>query len=176
MQLYQIRLKGEQPIAVFLGELTKAFVEAMRRWPEFADLRSEEESELNHQLRAVFKVYVRAYDLCGSQALCEQGLNPSGWNKNPDPELSARLPWQCEEIRRFRLEANTDVGEFPDALAAAAMRAVVRTPARSAHVRDLKRVLVDTAIGLVGPHTYENPACGQCELCRESRPVNVWNT
>ena len=171
MRYYQIRLKRGQPFHGLIRKVTEGFEKALRNEAEFPALDGRALESVSRELETAARHFARAQDVCGYQGICEENLSPAAWNMSPDPELGVRLPWNSEEITRFRLEVDEDLIEFSDALVAAFLRAVTRSPKQASHAKSLKAALEPVVREAFGAHLYENPACGECMLCQEAAPI-----
>lgn len=169
MPQYQIRLKAGQTLAQVRGELSMALAAALKGRPGFEDVGAEDERLIRRELEGVLSAFVSSGAYCGTQAICEENLEPAPWNTRPDPALAARHPWESAEIQRYPLVVRRDFAEFSDAILAGVLRAAARGAKRAERAREVKKALEAAVAGTLGPHLFQNTACGQCELCRDSR-------
>ena len=174
MSRYQLRLRGSESLGDVLDRLTAAIWRDILSHPEFALLGHERKESLRKKLKGIFERFIVRYDVCGLQALCEETIEPAGWNTNPASDLAARHPWQSGEVKRLVVDVEKGLEEFVDALVAAIFREVITTPEQAHLAKALRSDLSEAIKSVLGPHLYRNVACGLFELCKVAEKVDQW--
>lgn len=174
MPRYQLRLRQDQSLTDVLDGCVEAVLKLLSVNPEFGALNDGEKQALESGLRKVLSRYIVRFDVCGGQALCEESMEPVGWNVRPDPALSPRHPWEAEEVTRLAVNVARGLEELVDGLEAAVYRELFKTPQRAHQAPALKNALGLALRDALAPHLYRNVTCGSLELCRQAKKTDPW--
>lgn len=124
-------------------------------------------------MKEVFDRYVRAYDVCGLEALCDESLRPSEWNAKPDPALGAGAPWKSE-ITRLLLEVKEGPEDFLADMEHLILQDFVPRGLDRGEREKLRPRIRGAIVSSVGKYLYRNNACGGCELRRHAVRIDPW--
>lgn len=176
MPRYQLRLRPNESLADILDGCVEAVWKVLSANATFASLGVQEKTMLRDGFRRILGRYIGRSDVCGAQSLCEESMEPAAWNKNPDPALAPRHPWESEEVIRLAVNVAKGLEDLIDSLEAAVYRELFKTPERAHQAPALKKALGQAVQGVLAPHLYRNVTCGTLELCRQAQRVDAWSS
>src|SRR3989304_521649 len=122
------------------------------------------------------KKYVKAFDFCGTQTLCDEGISPTYMmKKHPEARQKAVIPTTSDKIKRYAIIGmDIPLEKFVNRLEAAIVNAVCKTVEHkkwhglAGEVREaIERVL--------GRCLYSSTSCGLTDLCqRGAKEYDPW--
>lgn len=172
MENFQLRLRDGRSLEDVKEEAARAVWHVLTSHSEFAELTTNQYDDLRRVLHDVIRAYVHAYDVCGQQAICDEGVEPSEWTPVGRSDAMASDPVWEEHVRRLQLEVPNRLEEFLDDLEGEVFRLLFKNPPERAWLAKTVKPELDDAIkNVFGPYLYRNFACGTCDLCRQRRPL-----
>jgi hypothetical protein len=169
MPRYQLRLKQDQSLDGVLDGCVDAVWKALTAAPEWSGLAGKDKDALRGGLKKVLSSYIVRFDTCGGEALCEDSIEPVEWNKNPDPAVAPRRPWEADEVQRLSVQSAKGLEGIIDGLEAEVYREFFRTPERAHRAAAMRPVLARILRDALAPHLYRNVTCGTLELCKNAK-------
>lgn len=159
MMQMQLRTPENTKIQDVVSELALAILESLKRELDSSDVPFESYRALEEPLIVALYPWLEAYDSCGMDAICTEGINA------PQPDVNDRiyflqLPEDLDLVDRISDEALESIRPILDVESAASLSRRVRF--------SIQRIL--------SSHLYRNPFCRRHEACKDSQRINPWST
>lgn len=156
----QLRIPGNRTIEDMVSVLSLAILESIKRELDSMEVPFDSYHALEGRIITALSPYVRAFDACGSDPVCQEGVQGKPMPDAGDRIYMLHLPSGLNPlVEGIMTEVLESVRLSLDASAAASLNARVLSSLQ----RELDR------------YAYWNPACGREEVCRTSHPVSPWN-
>lgn len=156
----QIRIPGNRTVEDMISVLSLSILESIKRELDSMEVPFDSFHALESRIVSAISPYLQAFDACGSNPVCNEGVQGK---VVPDPDdriYMLRLPEGGLDplVQEILTEVLQSVRLSLDSSARESLNARVL----SCLQRELDRFL------------YFNPYCGREEVCRSSHPISPW--
>lgn len=156
----QLRIPGNRTIEDMVSVLALALLESIKRELDSMEVPFDSYHALEGRIVAALSPFVRAFDACGSDPVCREGVQGKPVPDAGDRIYMLHLPAGLKPlVQGIMTEVLESVRLSLDPLTAESLNARVL----SSLERELDR------------YAYWNPSCGNEEVCRTSHPISPWD-
>lgn len=155
----QLRVPGNQTIEDLISVLSLTVLESMKRELDSMEVPFDSFRALEVRLKEAMMPYVRAFESCGSDPVCTQGIHGK---TIPDPR-----------DRIYMLHLPTGLTPLLEAVMTEVLESV-RCSLDHRTLDSLHQRMFWSLRRELDQYTYWNPFCGKEEICRSSHPMDPW--
>jgi hypothetical protein len=158
-----------------VDELTQALWKAITRYPKFEELNPHRYPGIARSVREVLKETTHAYNVCGTQARCTDGLEPSPWSP-PNGHLAKAIERaQHKKVKPLQLELEKDLQDWLHRFDGRILVLFQSgTKEEGAPPNWLVPVVEKAIKETLGPYLFKHPGCMTGDLCRQRQSLDAW--